>query len=69
MRLFCLKTGWDEATPFLMEAALTVLPLDVLFSGDGNHNVGGPFHHFGYYFVFCSSGDASIYIYKILDIL
>jgi hypothetical protein len=29
-------------------AALTVSPLDLLYSGDvGNHDVGGHFHHFG----------------------
>jgi hypothetical protein len=48
MRLFGLKIGWDVAKAFLTDAALTILPLDFLYSGgDGNHDVGGPFRHFG----------------------
>jgi hypothetical protein len=47
MGLFGLKIGWDVARAFLTEAALIVLPLDLLYSGgDGNHEVGGHFRHF-----------------------
>jgi hypothetical protein len=45
--LFGLKIGWDVVRAFLKEAALTVLPPDLLYSGrNGNHDVGGLFHHF-----------------------
>jgi hypothetical protein len=47
MGLFGLKIGWDVARAFLKEAALTVLPLDLLYSGgDGNHDVCSLFCHF-----------------------
>jgi hypothetical protein len=36
-----------------MLIALTVLPPDLLNSGgDSNHDIGGPFHHYGHYFAF-----------------
>jgi hypothetical protein len=48
-----LKIGWDVVRVFLKEAALTVLPPDLLYSGgDGNHDVGGLFRRF---VVFCLS--------------
>jgi hypothetical protein len=51
--LFCLKISCDVARAFLMEAALTALPPDFWNIGnDTNHEVGSPFHHFGYFFVF-----------------
>ncbi len=35
-----------------------VLPQDFLYvSGDTNHKVGGPFHNFGYFFIFNSFDD------------
>jgi hypothetical protein len=47
MSLIGLKIGWDVARVFVMEAALTVLPPDLLYSGsDGNHDIGGLFCHF-----------------------
>jgi hypothetical protein len=43
-----MKIGWDVARAILMEAALTVSPPGLLYSGgDGNHVVGGHFRHFG----------------------
>jgi hypothetical protein len=51
MSLIGLKIGWDVARAFVIEAALTVLPLDLLYSGgDSNNDVGGLFRHF---VVFC----------------
>jgi hypothetical protein len=48
MQLFGLKIGWDIARAFLAEAALTVLPPDLVYSGSGsNHNVSSRFHLFG----------------------
>ncbi len=45
--LFGLKISWDVARAFLKEAALTVSPPDLLYSGDdGNHDVGGLFRRF-----------------------
>ncbi len=45
--LFGLKISWDVARAFLKEAALTVLPPDLLYSGgDGNHKIGGLFRRF-----------------------
>jgi hypothetical protein len=42
-----LKIGWDVVKAFLKEAALTVLPPDLLYSsGDGNGEVGGLFCRF-----------------------
>jgi hypothetical protein len=44
MGLFGLTIGWDAARAM-------VLPLDILYSGgDDNHNIEGPFHHFGNFF-------------------
>jgi hypothetical protein len=48
---FALKISWDVARAFLTEAAWTVSQPDFL-SGDNNQDVGGPFHHFGYFFIF-----------------
>jgi hypothetical protein len=43
-----LKIGWDVARTFLKEATSTVSPPDLLYSGgDGNHNIGDLFRHFG----------------------
>jgi hypothetical protein len=53
-----LKIGWDVARAFLTEAAWTVLPPDLLnVGGNTNQDVGGSFHHFGYFLVFNSFGD------------
>jgi hypothetical protein len=42
-----LKISWDVVKAFLKEAALTVSPPDLLYSGgDGNREVGGLFRHF-----------------------
>jgi hypothetical protein len=50
-----LKIGWDIARALLTEAEWTVLPLDFLnVGGSTNQDVGGPFHHFGYFFVYHS---------------
>jgi hypothetical protein len=55
MGLFILKIDWDLAWAPLVVAALAVLPLDFLsIGGDSNHRDGGPFCHFGYFFVFYS---------------
>ncbi len=44
---FGLKIGWDVVKTFLKEAALKVLPPDLLHSGgDGNCEVGGLFRRF-----------------------
>ncbi len=41
-----------------MEPALAVLPPDLLYvGGNSKHDVGIPFHHFGYFFVFNSFRD------------
>jgi hypothetical protein len=46
--LFGVKIGWDVVKAFLKEAALTVLPPDLVYSGgDSNGDVGGRFRHFG----------------------
>jgi hypothetical protein len=48
--LFGLKISWDVARAFLTVAALVVLPPDFLYIGNNsNHNIGGPFGHFGYF--------------------
>jgi hypothetical protein len=45
--LFGLKIVKDVVRAFLKEAALTVLPADLLYSsGNGNHDVGGLFRRF-----------------------
>ncbi len=45
--LFGLKISWDVVKAFLKEAALMVLPPDLLYSGgDGNREVGGLFRRF-----------------------
>jgi hypothetical protein len=47
MSLIGFKIGWDVARAFVMEAALMVLPPDLLYSGgDDNHDVGGLFRRF-----------------------
>jgi hypothetical protein len=47
LELIGLKIGWDLARAFLMWATLTVYPPGFLNStGNSNHGVGGPFHHF-----------------------
>jgi hypothetical protein len=47
MSLIGLKIGWDVARAFMIEAALMVSPLDLLYSGgDGNNDIGGLFHRF-----------------------
>jgi hypothetical protein len=47
MSLIGLKIGWEIARAFVIEAALTVSPPDLLYSGgDGNHDVGGLFRRF-----------------------
>jgi hypothetical protein len=55
------RTGkdWkDVARASLMEAVLTVLlPYFLNIGGDSNHDVGGPFHHFGYFLVFNNFDD------------
>jgi hypothetical protein len=53
--LLGLKICWDLVRAFLTEAELTVLPPDLLYScDDGNHNVSGPYCHFGHFFIFNS---------------
>jgi hypothetical protein len=48
MRLISLRIGWDVARPFMMDAALTVSPPDSVKSGgNGIHDFGGCFRHFG----------------------
>jgi hypothetical protein len=51
MSLISLKISWDVARTFVIEAVLTVLPPDLLYSGDGNNDVGRLFRRF---FVFSS---------------
>jgi hypothetical protein len=55
MGLYGLNIGWDVARVFLIETTLKISLLDFLYSsGDSNHDVSGPFRHFGYFFVFHS---------------
>jgi hypothetical protein len=40
--------SWDVARAFLTEAASMVLMPDLVYSSsNGNHDIGGPFRHFG----------------------
>ncbi len=50
---FRLENRWDTAKAFLTQAASTVLPLDLVYSsGDGNHDIGGPFRYFSNFLSF-----------------
>jgi hypothetical protein len=53
-----LKIAWEVARAILTEDAWMVLPPDFLnVGGDTNPDVGGPFCHSGYFFVFNSFDD------------